>query len=153
MKSGRSSRAADRRHERRRDPLAREVDLGSLLGQVIVEQAGPDLLDLVERVRHGMIALGHGDDPAERDRLGAELDGLDLESTEALIRSFSLYFQLANLAEERQRVRTLRRRARRAPQGLLEDLAGQAVRTLWRRDRDLRCDRRTPRADRVSRRS
>ena len=36
-----------------RDPLAREVKLlGSLLGQVIVEQAGPDLLDLVERVRH-----------------------------------------------------------------------------------------------------
>ena len=37
---------------RARDPLAREVKLlGSLLGQVIAEQAGEDLLHLVERVR------------------------------------------------------------------------------------------------------
>ena len=122
-----------------RDPLAREVKLlGSLLGQVIVEQAGADLLDLVERVRRAMIALRQRDDPAERAHLSAELDALDLGRTEALIRSFSLYFQLANLAEERQRVRTLRQRARRAPQGLLEDSAGEAIRALWRRDRDHR---------------
>ena len=37
---------------RARDRLALEVRLlGSLLGQVIAEQAGPDLLDLVERIR------------------------------------------------------------------------------------------------------
>lgn len=121
-----------------RDPLAREIKLlGSLLGQVIVEQAGPDFLDLVERVRRQMIALRQRDDPAERARLATELDALDLTRIEALIRSFSLYFQLANLAEERQRVRTLRRRARRAPSGLLEDSAGEAVRTLWRQGRGL----------------
>ncbi len=91
-----------------RDPLAREVRLlGSLLGQVIVEQEGLDLLELVERVRRRTIALRRAEDPVERARLSAELDGLDLPRAEALIRSFGLYFQLVNLAEERHRVRTL----------------------------------------------
>src|SRR5207249_2018938 len=41
-----------------RDPLRREVKLlGSLLGQVIAEQSGPDLLDLVERIRRKTIAI------------------------------------------------------------------------------------------------
>jgi len=114
-----------------RDPLATEVKLlGALLGQVIVEQAGGDFLDLVERVRRQAIALRREDDPIERARLGTELDGLDLGRIEGLIRSFGLYFQLANLAEERQRVRALRRRARSAPSGQLDDTAGGAIREL-----------------------
>ena len=41
-----------------RDPLAAEVRLlGALLGQVIAEQAGPELFDLVERIRRRTIAL------------------------------------------------------------------------------------------------
>ncbi|MGI8998405.1 MAG: hypothetical protein ACR2GO_01685, partial [Candidatus Limnocylindria bacterium] len=39
-----------------RDPLAREVKLlGALLGQVIVEQEGPALLELVEQLRRAAI--------------------------------------------------------------------------------------------------
>ena len=120
-----------------RDPIAREIKLlGALLGQVIVEQVGQDFLDLVERVRRRTIALRQADDPVERAHLAAELDGLDLARTEDLIRSFSLYFQLANLAEERQRVRTLRRRARSAPLGVLDESAAEAVHRLWRSGRD-----------------
>src|SRR5579859_391671 len=85
---------------RSRDPLAREVKLlGALLGQVIVEQAGRDLFELVERTRRRAIAARAGD-PDERARLEAELDGLDLDRAEAVARSFALYFQLVNLAEE-----------------------------------------------------
>ncbi len=110
-----------------RDPLAREVRLlGSLLGQVIVEQEGLDLLELVERVRRATIALRQNDDPAARAKLSAELDGLDLPRAEALIRSFGLYFQLVNLAEERHRVRTLRRRERAARGGILDDSVAEA---------------------------
>ena len=70
-----------------RDPLAREVRLlGSLLGQVIVEQEGLELLEHVERVRRRTIALRRAEDPTERARLSAELDGLDLPRAEALIR-------------------------------------------------------------------
>ncbi len=119
-----------------RDPLAREVRLlGSLLGQVIVEQEGLDLLELVERVRRRTIALRHAEDPAERATLSAELDSLDLPRAEALIRSFGLYFQLVNLAEERHRVRTLRRRERAARGGILDDSVAEAVRRIWRTGR------------------
>jgi phosphoenolpyruvate carboxylase len=116
-----------------RDPLAREVKLlGALLGQVIVEQGGEDLLDLVERTRRRTISLRRQDDAAERRRLAEELDSLDLGRAEALIRSFGLYFQLVNLAEERQRVRTLRRRERTAVNGVLDESIGEAIRALTR---------------------
>src|SRR5690349_13034670 len=74
-----------------RDPLAREVKLlGALLGQVIVEQGGEDLLHLVERTRRRTIALRREDDAAERRRLAEELDSLDLDRAESLIRAFGL---------------------------------------------------------------
>jgi phosphoenolpyruvate carboxylase len=98
---------------RARDPLALEVRLlGSLLGQVIAEQAGRDLLDLVERIRRAAIRLRREDDPTDRDALAAELAGLDVDRAEVVIRAFSLYFRLVNLAEERDRVRAARRRER-----------------------------------------
>ncbi|MBA2373794.1 MAG: phosphoenolpyruvate carboxylase, partial [Chloroflexi bacterium] len=114
-----------------RDKLALEVRLlGSLLGQVIVEQAGPDLFELVERIRKRAIALRRSDDPEERARLAEELSGLDLGRAEAVITAFSLYFQLVNLAEERHRVRTLRRRERTARGGLLEGSVAASIERL-----------------------
>ena len=121
-----------------RDPLAREVRLlGALLGQVIVEQEGIELLELVERVRRRTIALRRAEDPTERARLSADLDGLDLGRAATLIRSFALYFQLVNLAEERHRVRTLRRRERAARGGILDDSVAEAVRRMWGSGRSL----------------
>ncbi len=100
---------------RARDPLAREVRLvGALLGQVIAEQEGAAALDLVERVRGLAIALRRRDDADDRRALDAELAGLDAPSLEVLARAFSTFFQLANLAEEKERVRALRRRDRAA---------------------------------------
>src|SRR3954467_11157252 len=98
---------------RSRDPLALEIRLlGSLLGQVIAEQAGPDLLDLVERVRRTTIRLRRGDDPSLRAGLVTELASLDPDRAEVVVRAFSLYFRLVNLAEERELVREARRGAR-----------------------------------------
>lgn len=120
-----------------RDPLAAEVRLlGALLGQVVDEQAGPALFDLVERIRKRSIALRHEDDPLERERLERELDGLDLGATEAVVSAFSLYFQLVNLAEARGRVRALRRRERAARDGVLDDSVAEAIATLRRTGRD-----------------
>jgi phosphoenolpyruvate carboxylase len=98
---------------RARDRLALEIRLlGALLGQVIAEQAGPELLDLVELVRRTTIRLRREDDPAEREALAALLASLDLDRSEVVIRAFSLYFRLVNLAEERDQVRSARRRER-----------------------------------------
>ncbi len=100
---------------RARDPLALEIRLlGSLLGQVIAEQTGRRLLDLVERVRRTTIRLRRGDDPSLRAGLVEELAALDPGRAEVVVRAFSLYFRLVNLAEERELVREARRAERAA---------------------------------------
>lgn len=122
---------------RARDPLAREVRLlGALLGQVIAEQAGPELFMLVERIRRRTIAIRRSEPGAnvepdeERRRLADEVAGLDLAQAAAVTRAFTLYFQLVNLAEERQRIRVLRTRARRARGRAIRDSVGEAIERL-----------------------
>ncbi len=111
-----------------RDPLALEVRLlGALLGQVIAEQEGPEALALVERVRRRTIELRKRPDPATRAALDAELVALAPAQVETLVRAFSTYFQLVNLAEEKARVRSLRRRARMRGRAPLEDTFAEAV--------------------------
>ena len=123
---------------RARDPLRREVRLlGALLGQVIAEQGGPDLFELVERIRRRMIAR-----PSRRPRRAASSRTPSATaspprsgpwtsaSLAAVARAFTLYFQLVNLAEERQRIRVLRRRARQARGRPIDDSIGEAVALL-----------------------
>jgi phosphoenolpyruvate carboxylase len=93
-----------------RDTLAREVRLlGALLGEIIVEQAGPEVFELVEATRLRAIAARRrgGDERVTFDVLPVEADVL-----EGVVRAFGLYFQLINLAEARDRVRRAARRAR-----------------------------------------
>jgi phosphoenolpyruvate carboxylase len=93
------------------DALAHEVKLlGVLLGQVIAEQGGPELLALVERCRLRSIAFRESGDEEAGNLLGAEVDALEVDRAESLANAFSLYFQLVNLAEERDSVRQLRHR-------------------------------------------
>jgi phosphoenolpyruvate carboxylase len=120
------------------DPLSREVKLlGSLLGQVIAEQGGPQLLELVERCRLLSIEFRETGDEAVGGALAAEIDGLPIEQAESLASAFSLYFQLVNLCEERDQVRQLKlaQKAGRldegSPEGAIE----------WLRERGWSVDR------------
>ncbi len=71
--------------------------LGDLLGQSLVRQEGTELLELVEAVR---IAV--------RDSGGSEiLEKLSVEQSVQLVRAFSTYFHLANVAEQVHRARVL----------------------------------------------
>jgi phosphoenolpyruvate carboxylase len=93
-----------------RDTLAREVRLlGALLGEIILEQAGTEVYDLVESTRLRAIAARRrgGEERVTFDVLPVEADVL-----EGVVRAFGLYFQLVNLAEARDRVRRAARRAR-----------------------------------------
>ncbi|MGI9627711.1 MAG: phosphoenolpyruvate carboxylase, partial [Longimicrobiales bacterium] len=85
-------------------PLRLDVGaLGELVGQVIQEQAGQDLFQLVESVRTASIKRreeGHSCE-ALRDLLG----GRDPSEVRELVRAFSTYFQVVNLAEQVHRIR------------------------------------------------
>jgi phosphoenolpyruvate carboxylase len=71
--------------------------LGDLLGQSLVRQEGQGLLDLVESVRK-----------AVREGGGTELlENLSVEDSVQLVRAFSTYFHLANVAEQVHRARVL----------------------------------------------
>jgi phosphoenolpyruvate carboxylase len=93
--------------------------LGKLLGNVIKEQHGEDALKLVENVRKDAKARRSGDQNSAA-ALSQKIDQLDLEQLRILIKAFSNYFQLINIAEDQQRIRTLRERERH--QGLSESL-------------------------------
>lgn len=92
-------------------PLRRDVRiLGDALGQIIAEAGGTDLFRTVESLRMATIAFRREPSQQTRDAILAQIDGLDLTRADAVARSFTCYFQLINLAEERQRMRVLRDR-------------------------------------------
>lgn len=93
-KEARREAAADRR-------LRARIHLfGDLLGLVIREQAGDKVFSAVERLRKGFISLRKNDSPKKRHRLMRYINNLDGEMLENVIRAFSIYFNLANVAEE-----------------------------------------------------
>ena len=86
--------------------LRRDVRLlGEILGRVIVEQEGQAFLDLEERIRALSRAGRAGQPPAE---LREAVEALDLETQGKILRAFATYFQLANLAEQHNRLRRRR---------------------------------------------
>ncbi|MFN2557151.1 MAG: phosphoenolpyruvate carboxylase [Nitriliruptorales bacterium] len=102
--------------------------LGDLLGQTLVRQEGRELLDLVEHVR-ALSKAARGGYRAAGKELGEVLVDLDLPMAIRLVRAFSIYFHLANVAEQVHRVNELA--ARSHDQGLLaaiaQRLAGSGV--------------------------
>lgn len=77
--------------------------LGNLLGEVLIEQVGQDLFDSVETLRKGFIRLHKQESTSRREALIRYIADLDLETTENVIRAFSIYFILVNIAEEMYR--------------------------------------------------
>jgi phosphoenolpyruvate carboxylase len=83
-------------------------ELGVLLGRTLVRQEGPHLLDLVEHVRRLI--------RTDRDEAAALLARADPVTAANLGRAFTMYFHLANVAEQVHRARELAAvRAQRGP--------------------------------------
>ena len=114
----------------RPDPLGLEIErLWRLLGEVVEEQTGVDLRLLVTRTRRRAVRARAGDLAARRS-LERELDGLDDSRAEVVIRAFLLHFRLANLAEQRHRVRVLQERGRRTLKGRRDDTLAGVIASL-----------------------
>ena len=117
--------AAGRKRES--SPLSRDIRaLGGMLGIIIQEQEGMDAYDLVEEVRALSKARRAGDAPAAFD-LAQRLDSQSLHAKNVLIKAFSNYFQLINIAEDLQRIRVIRQRE---ADGSLKESIRAAVRAL-----------------------
>ncbi|MGH8893752.1 MAG: phosphoenolpyruvate carboxylase, partial [Actinomycetes bacterium] len=77
--------------------------LGNLLGESLVRQEGPELLELVERVRR----LSRSDAADDAGALTDLLEGVDLDTAALLVRAFGTYFHLANVTEQVHRARAM----------------------------------------------
>ncbi len=85
--------------------------LGNLLGQAIRRLAGDAAFDLEEDIRAAAKELRANPSPDAARKLRDRLGTLDLPALRGLIRAFSVFFDLINLAEQQARVRVLRHRA------------------------------------------
>ena len=96
-------------------PLRRDVrSLGVLLGRVLVEQGGEELLEIVEQLRH--LLIRRREEPpgsAAQDELMTQardiIGKMDVKDAHKVTKAFAIYFELTNLAETNHRKR--RRRA------------------------------------------
>ena len=79
--------------------------LGDLLGRVLVEQEGQELLDEEERIRALARDARTG---GSRGALGDAVAALGPERQGAVLRAFALFFQLVNIAEQHHRIRRRR---------------------------------------------
>ncbi len=114
------------------DDLRADVKLlGNLLGDTIREQHGQAALDLVETIR--TVAKNRrqtGSQDTATTELAQIIAGLSFEEKNILIKAFSNFFQLINIAEDQQRVRVLRRREMR---GVLKESIEDAIGKLHQR--------------------
>lgn len=90
--------------------------LGTMVGDMLAEQASPALLDLVEAVRRA--AISRRENGAPVTELAERLAEVPPEDVEVLVRAFATYFGVVNLAERVHRIRRRRdyQRSTDAPQ-------------------------------------
>jgi phosphoenolpyruvate carboxylase len=90
-------------------PLRRDVRLlGTVLGRILVEQEGQELLDEEERIRLLAREARTPGGAARRDELRQVVASLPPERQGLVLRAFGVYFQLVNLAEQHHRLRRRR---------------------------------------------
>ncbi|HQV16527.1 MAG TPA: phosphoenolpyruvate carboxylase, partial [Denitromonas sp.] len=90
-------------------PLREDIrQLGRLLGDTVREQRGEPAFELVERIRQLSVRFHRDDDEAARVGLEATLDALSREETIDVVRAFSYFSHLANIAEDQHHIRRTR---------------------------------------------
>lgn len=81
--------------------LRRQVKLfGNILGEILREHAGQRVFAAVEALRKGHISLRKQESVTKRSRLSRLIESLDAETLTHVVRAFSIYFSLVNIAEE-----------------------------------------------------
>ena len=130
---------AELRPNRAEDAQALEEDarlrndirlLGRILGDTVRDQEGADVFDLVERIRQTSVRFHRDEDRAARRELESILDGMSIADTVRIVRAFSYFSHLANIAEDQNTIRQMRTRsaAQGAPRaGALAETVAMAL--------------------------
>lgn len=114
-----------------KDALGTDIRLlGGMLGEVIRQVAGGNAFELEEHLRGRAKELRTSHSVEEARRLRDELERLELADLRTLIRAFTVFFDLVNLAEQRARIRVLRARTRQADPLPIAESVESALRQL-----------------------
>jgi phosphoenolpyruvate carboxylase len=123
---------SDPRVNRGEDIAALEADvrlredirlLGRILGDTVRDQEGADVFDLVERIRQTSIRFHRDEDRLARHELETILDSMSISETVRIVRAFSYFSHLANIAEDQNNIRQMRARGARRSGMLASTLA------------------------------
>ena len=127
MKSAPATRTSPARQPRQsRDnekPLVEDIRLlGRILGDVIRAQEGPQAFELVEQIRKLSVAFRRDADQEADKALKKLLKGLPGDRAVSVIRAFTYFSHLANLAEDRHHIRrrAVHERAGHGQEGSIE---------------------------------
>ncbi|MBJ7387168.1 MAG: phosphoenolpyruvate carboxylase, partial [Mycolicibacterium sp.] len=86
------------------EPMREDIRLlGAILGDTVREQSGEDVFDLVERARVESFQVRRSE--IDRNQLAALFDGVDVHQAIPVIRAFTHFALLANVAEDIHRER------------------------------------------------
>jgi len=90
-------------------PLREDIRLlGRLLGDTVREQEGAETFERVEQIRQLALRIHRHDDSAARSEMDALLRALPRERTNMVVRAFSYFSHLANIAEDQHHIRRSR---------------------------------------------
>ncbi len=90
-------------------PLREDIRLlGRILGDTVRAQEGEAMFDLIERIRQLCVRYRRDDDQAARRELEATLDSLSHDQAIEVVRAFSYFSHLANIAEDQHHIRRSR---------------------------------------------
>jgi phosphoenolpyruvate carboxylase len=99
-------KTSSRTREDKDQPLFQDIRyLGRLLGDVVREQEGDEVFDVVETIRQTAVRFRREDDSSAAQTLDKKLRSLSPEQTVSVVRAFSYFSHLANIAEDRHRNR------------------------------------------------
>ena len=108
----RSNRAEDAQALEEDAPLRNDIRLlGRILGDTVRDQEGAGVFDLVERIRQTSIRFHRDDDKPARRELEIILDSMSTGQTVRIVRAFSYFSHLANIAEDQNNIRQMRARS------------------------------------------
>jgi len=86
---------------------------GQLLGEIVLEQIGEEVFEAVETLRKGFIRQRQQPNPRTQARLIETIEELPAGQMTQVVRAFSIYFSLVNIAEEEFQHQQRRRMVRR----------------------------------------